>query len=121
MEEKIIQLEHDMWEAALHRDVVSFRNLVMPNAVMICGGYRCLGSEYAELIAEFNISGYSISNMEVVSSGENEVALHYVLKVDAESSRDKDLEGLFHVASIWKRSGEGWKLIFNMDSRIVGQ
>ena len=118
MEKQIIQLEYDMWEAALHKSADEFRKLVKPEAVMICGGYRCTGSEYADIIADFNISGYSISNMEVVSSGNDDVALHYVLKVEVEDSGAKDLEGQFHVVSIWKKFEDQWWLIFNMDSRI---
>lgn len=118
MEKEIIQLEYNMWEAALHRDADSFKSLVCPNAIMICGGYRCMGSEYADIIQDFYISGYSISSMEVISSGKDEVILHYILRVDADKESHKDLEGLFHVVSVWKRTGEEWRLIFNMDSRI---
>lgn len=121
MEKQVIQLEHEMWEAALHRDADAFKRLVSPTAVMICGGYRCSGSEYAGILENFYISGYSMGNMEVVSSSDDEVVLHYTLRVHVENARDKDLEGLFHIVSIWKRSGGTWRLILNMDSRIVGQ
>ena len=121
MEEQIMQLEKNMWEAALHRDADSFRKLVSSDAVMICGGYRCLGSEYADIIPEFYISGYSISGMEVIGSGSDKVILHYVLRVSVENSSARDLEGTFHVVSVWEKIGEAWKLIFNMDSRVAGQ
>lgn len=119
MENEVVHLEYKMWEAALHKDVVGFKELVLPDAVMICGGYRCLGNEYADLIADFNISGYSISNMEVILSSGSEVTLHYILRTQAEDSEAQDLAGLFHVVSIWKKSTDTWNLIFNMDSRIV--
>lgn len=119
MENKVIQLEHEMWEAALHRDTDGFKKLVLPDAVMICGGYRCLGSEYADFLADFNISGYSIKNMEVISTSDNEVTLHYMIRTHAEDVNAQDLVGLFHVVSIWKRKSNTWKLMFNMDSRIV--
>lgn len=119
MENEVIQLEHEMWEAALHKDVVGFKKLVLPDAVMICGGYRCLGDEYAGFIADFNISGYSISNMEVIHLSDSEATLHYVLRTQEEDSQAQDLAGLFHVVSIWKRIADTWNLIFNMDSRII--
>lgn len=119
MENNLIQLEYNMWEAALHRNMEEFKKLVSPNAVMVCGGYRCLGSEYAGFIPYFEISGYSISDMEVISSSDNEVTLHYVIETQAENAGAQDLTGNFHVVSIWKRTAETWNLIFNMDSRIV--
>ena len=119
MEEQVIQLEYGMWEAASNQDTDVFRELVAPDAVMVCGGYRCLGSEYAELIRDFNISGYAIRNMEVISSGGNEVLLHYIIRVDVADPAAKDLEGEFHIASMWKQEGGRWRLAFNMDSRIA--
>lgn len=121
MEQQIIQLEYEMWEAAFHRDAKAFQHLVRPDAVMICGGYQCSGREYAGMIPDFYISGYSIDGMEVISSGIDEVILHYVLRVDVDQKSHKDLEGVFHVVSVWKRIGESWKLAFNMDSRIIEQ
>ena len=121
MERQIIQLEQDMWEAVLCGDVHTFQNLVSPNAVMICGGYRCLGSEYAAIMSDFHIQAYTIRNMEVIDSEENEVILHYIIKIEVEDKDDKDLEGLFHVVSIWKKRRNAWKLVLNMDSRINGE
>lgn len=119
MENEVIQLEHEMWEAALHQDVAGFKKLVLPEAVMICGGYRCLGNEYADFIADFSISGYAISNMEVIHLSDSEVTLHYVLRTQTEDGKALDLAGLFHVVSIWQKKTDSWNLIFNMDSRIV--
>ena len=120
MEQQVIQLEREMWEAALHRDAEAFGRLVLPDAVMICGGHRCSGREYAELLTGFSINGYSISGMEAVGSGEDQMVLHYVIRVDVEDDRDWDLAGLFHIVSVWKKSGGTWGLVFNMDSRIAG-
>lgn len=119
MEQTVIGLEHEMWEAVLRRDGDAFRRLVSPDAVMICGGYRCGGSEYAEMVADFSISEYAIEQMEVVSASEDEVILHYLLRVAVDNSRDADLAGLFHVVSVWKCAGGSWNLILNMDARIV--
>ena len=101
MEQTVIGLEREMWEAVLHRDGDAFRRLVSPNAVMICGGYRCGGSEYAEMVADFSISKYAIEQMEVVSASGDEVILHYLLRVAVDNSRDADLAGLFQ--DVYKR------------------
>lgn len=119
MEDKVVQLEYKMWDAVLHKDVDGFKKLVLSDAVMICGGYRCLGSEYAGFIANFNISGYSIDNMEVISRSDSEITLHYVIRTQVEDANAQDLAGVFHVVSIWTRASNTWNLMFNMDSRIV--
>lgn len=118
--EKIIfEKEHDMWEAASKRDVVAFKELVADDAIMICGGYRCLGAEYAEYIKDFNINGYEIKNEEVIFSSEEAVQIHYVINVKTESPETADLGGVFHIVSLWKIENNQWKLYFNMDSRII--
>lgn len=121
MENIIIQMEYEMWESVLHQDVANFRKLVSPDAVMVCGGYRCLGTEYASFIPDFMISGYEIRHMEVITSSEREVTLHYVIETRVDDVNAKDLSGLFHVVSIWKKNLQDWTLIFNMDSRILEQ
>ena len=73
----IQELEIKMWNAAKSRDSQAFLEVVDENAVMVCGGFRCSGADYA------------------------------------------DLEGVFHITSTWKKVLDKWKLIFNMDSRII--
>lgn len=119
MEQRVMELEREMWEAALHQDTEGFKKLVLPDAVMVCGGYRCLGAEYAGFVADFNISGYDISQMEVIHAGDSEVTLHYLLRTRADDPNAQDLVGLFHVVSIWVKKQDGWHLLFNMDSRIA--
>lgn len=119
MEELIFEKEHDLWRAVSNRDVAAFKELVDDNAIMICGGYRCLGAEYAEYIKDFDINEYEIINEEVVFSGEGAVQIHYVIDVKTELPETSDLGGIFHVISLWKMENNRWKLCFNMDSRIV--
>jgi hypothetical protein len=118
LKDEIINLEHDMWEAALKNNSDAFKKIVSEDAIMICGGERCLGSEYAEFIKVFNISSYSISDVEVIYMSSDIVQLHYVVKVEVAEEEAADLSGRFHVASLWKKTKEEWQLVFNMDSRI---
>lgn len=118
-EELVFAKERDMWKAASNRDVAAFKELVADDAVMICGGYRCLGAEYAEYVKDFNINGYEIINEEVIYSNTEAVQIHYVIDVKTELSEESDLGGVFHVISLWKLVNNQWKLYFNMDSRII--
>lgn len=117
-EKLVIEKEHDMWKAASKRDVAAFKELVADDAIMICGGYRCLGAEYAEYIKDFYINGYKIINEEVIFSSEEAVQIHYVIDVKSDLPETADLAGVFHVVSLWKLEKNLWKLYFNMDSRI---
>ncbi len=118
-EELIIKKEYEMWKAANERDVETFKELVADDAIMICGGYRCLGAEYAEYIKDFYMSGYVIKNVEVIYSSTEAVQIHYVIEVKTDLSDVSDLGGVFHVVSLWKMVNHQWKLYFNMDSRII--
>lgn len=115
----ILALEKRMWQAAKDGKKVDFLKLVCAEAVMMCGGYRCTGEEYAVLIGDFGIANFEISNFQTVCESENIIQVYYVVTTTANSLENVDLAGKFHVTSTWvKRSGE-WKLVFNMDSRIM--
>ena len=116
---EIKKLEVKMWDAAQNRDAEAFLQVVDKDAVMVCGGFRCTGAEYAEIIKEFDVAKYTISNYEVVAQSENLCQIHYVIEITVADRKNADLEGLFHITSTWKKMGDDWKLIFNMDSRIL--
>lgn len=113
----IKERETAMWEAARCRDSSAFLNIVNENAVMVCGGYRCSGADYARIIGEFDCKSYVISDFEVVVQSEDLVQVHYIIETTSEKPENSDLAGRFHITSTWQRS-DSWKLIFNMDSRI---
>ncbi len=119
MNEQIIeQYEIKMWEAAKNRDAEGFLEVVDRDAEMICGGYRCSGAEYAEIIRELDVSEYEISEFQIVAESQEICKVSYVIVTTVADERNKDLEGKFRVTSIWKRIEDNWKLIFNMDSRV---
>lgn len=118
MTAQIKALETAMWEAAKARNPEKFLELVDKNAVMVCGGFRCSGAQYAEIIGEFDIADYIISDFEIVGEDENTCQVHYVIKTTVNEERNADLAGVFHITSTWRKSEHGRRLIFNMDSRV---
>ena len=114
------EYETKMWKAAKNRDKECFLKLVDENAVMVCGGYRCTGAEYAQIVKEFDIASYEMSDFEVIFRTEDMFQVHYLIETKVPREENKDLEGVFHITSTWKRYGDIWKVIFNMDSRVMG-
>lgn len=112
------ELEISMWEAAKTRDSNAFLDVVDRNAIMVCGGFRCSGLEYAEIIKEFDLAEYEITDFEIVAETKDISQIHYVINTKVADKKNADLEGVFHITSTWKKFESGWKLIFNMDSRI---
>lgn len=117
---QIRELEEKMWRAAQSRNKVAFLEVVDENAVMVCGGFRCSGADYAGIISEFDCAGFVIEQFETVCGTPDMVQVHYVITTTAGDPRNADLSGKFHVTSTWKKCGGRWKLVFNMDSRIFG-
>lgn len=115
----IYELENKMWQFAKDSDKNGFAKLVSADAVMVCGGYRCTGAEYAEFISDFGISDFEITNFEIVHETDKTVQVHYIVKTTADVPENADLAGTFHVTSTWKKHNGEWVLVFNMDSRIM--
>ena len=47
-------------------DKAAFLEMVDVNAVMVCGGTRCTGAEYAEIIADFDCAAFEIEEFETM-------------------------------------------------------
>lgn len=112
---EIRELEIKMWEAAKNRDKEAFLKLVSEDAVMVCGGFRCTGAEYARIIEEFDCKEYRISDFEVVARDSEFIQVHYQITTSVNEEANQDLAGTFHITTTWKRYGEEFKVVFNMD------
>ena len=115
---RFFELETQMWDNALSGNREEFMKLVSADAVMVCGGYRCSGENYGEMIKDFGISSFEITDFEITAENEGLASVHYIVKTCADSPENADLAGKFHVASVWEKQDNEWKLVFNMDSRI---
>ena len=113
-----LELENSMWKAAQNRDAEAFLKVVSADAVMVCGGYRCTGREYAEIIRMFDCKSYVIEGFEIVNQDNASFQVHYILKMEALNEENRDLAGTFHITTTWKWTDEGWKVVFNMDQRV---
>ena len=105
-----LELENSMWKAAQNRDAEAFLKVVSAEAVMVCGGYRCSGKEYAEIIRMFDCKSYSIEGFEIVHQGNSSFQVHYILKMEVEKEENSDLAGTFHITTTWKFTDEGRKV-----------
>lgn len=114
----IYELENKMWQSAKDGNKTEFGKLVAADAVMVCGGYRCTGAEYAGFVSDFGISAFVIDNFEIVHETDKTVQVHYIVKTTADTPENADLAGTFHVTSTWENRDSKWVLVFNMDSRI---
>lgn len=115
---EVLMLEKSMWEAAKNRNPKQFLDVVSEDAVMVCGGYRCTGKEYSDIVAMFDCKSYVIDPFEIVNVDEKSVQVHYVIKLEVSNEENSDLAGVFHVTTTWKCMEGVWKVTFNMDQRV---
>lgn len=118
MTEKFLELEKRMWNAAQARNSAEFLNVVDQNAVMICGGFKCSGADYARVVGEFDCAHYEISDFIIVAQSADFVQVQYVIETTAALPENSDLSGKFFVTSTWKCFDGKWRLVFNMDRQI---
>lgn len=114
----VYELEVCMWEAAKNRNPVDFLKVVSEDAVMVCGGWRCSGKEYSEIVAMFDCKRYEMEHFEIVNEDNNSVQVHYVIQLEVNKEENNDLAGTFYITTTWKCIDGVWKVVFNMDQRI---
>ena len=117
-EDPFRELEERLWQAIQNRDAKAFPELVNEDAVMVRGGYRYTGAEYAGIIKDFNCKSYQIDRFEIVCNTAECVQTHYIVTLEAEEDSDQDLAGKFHITTSWRKKDGIWKVAFYMDRRI---
>lgn len=118
LQEKVIGMEKKMWEAFASGNSASFGKIVSADAMMICGGFKESGAEYARIVENVNLSNYELSEFDVKVINPNVVLTNYIVKVDCQ---DYTLAGTFRVSSLWINEDGNWKVVFNQDSNLVSQ
>lgn len=102
----IMSHEAAMWEAARRCDSSAFLEVVSGSAVMVCGGSKCTGADYAHIISEFGCKSYKISDFEIIAQSNDIVQVHYIIETVAEKPENQDPAGRFHITSTWKKGGQ---------------
>ncbi len=118
LQEKVIGMEKKMWEAFASGNSASFGKIVSADAMMICGGFKESGAEYAKIVENINLSNYELSEFDVKIINPNVILTNYIVKVDCQ---DYTLAGTFRVSSLWINEDGNWKVVFNQDSNLVSQ
>lgn len=113
------EYEISMWEAAKNCDASRFSELVSDDAIMVCGGFRCNGAQYCEIVKDFDIESYNIWDFEIIVETDCLCQVHYMIETKVNREENKDLEGVFHITTTWKKINNLWKIVFNMDSRVI--
>ena len=72
-----------------------------------------------EIAGVFDVAEYEITGFEQTAAAENLRQVHYVIRTEVSCAENSDLAGSFHITSTWQKTDGEWKLIFNMDSRIL--
>lgn len=116
-----LKYELAMWECAKTQNSKAFSELVDKDALMVCGGVRMSGAEYAEIIGIFDLKSYTVTDFSEIVKTDTLCQLCYKIETKVNNPENADLEGVFNISSTWHKTASGWKLIFNMDSRIYSE
>ena len=82
-------------------------------------GIQMHGVEYADVVAMFDCKKYVIEHFEIVNQDTKSIQVHYVIHLEVNSEENKDLAGTFHITTTWKCTDDIWKVVFNMDQRVL--
>ena len=107
--DEVMQCEYEMWNSFLSRDRESFLQKVLEEAVMVCGGKRITGREYADIIEFVCIDRFEITDPECVYDDANCIQVHYVVDITVNDNEFQDMAGKFNVTSGWKKDKETWR------------
>lgn len=112
----LIAQEKQMMAAFARGNSQAFAALALPEALMVTGGMRSSGAQYARETAQVRLKDFRMTDFTVLPLSADAVLLHYTLEV-VDYPGPYDLSGVYLVSSVWVRREEGWRLIFNQDAQ----
>lgn len=114
-EDAVMRQEYELWEAARGLDGAVFDKYLASEVNVICNNFRCFGEEYVMTLPAFGLMRYTIERYETVAGGENQIQNYYLVNVKTSDSEELKT---CHVTSTWRRTFEGWKIVFHMRTLV---
>lgn len=116
-EDKIVQMEKDLWEAWKTHNADPFKNNMSDKSVDV-GAEGVMGKEDAvKMIAgsDCQVTSYSISDTKVTWLDKNTALLTYKGTQDATCGGHKVPDAVW-ASSIWTKEGSQWKAAFHQET-----
>ena len=116
-EQKLSQMEKDLWEAWKNHDVEPFKKAMAAQSVNVGSG-GVAGTEQAikDLgSSDCKVSGYSLADTNFTWFDKNTVLMTYKADQDATCNGQK-VPGTVWASSLWVNKGKQWKAAFHQET-----
>ena len=108
--------ETELWDVAKSGDMERFSALLDPQFVAVYASAINDRAAEIEAIGEQKLTGFEINNFTSRQVEPDVILATY--SVDAKGSfRGTDISGRYNAASLWRRSGDGWKLAYHSEAK----
>jgi len=116
-EQKLTQMEKDLWEAWKNHDVEPFKKAMGPQSVNVNSG-GVAGTEQAlkDLgSSDCKVNGYSLADTNFTWLDKNTVLMTYKADQDATCNGQK-VPGTVWASSVWVNKDKQWKAAFHQET-----
>ena len=112
----LITAEKNAWQNIKDKKWDDFKKVFSADFKGVYGsGINTLDKEMSE-VKTLDLKSYTLGDIDVVMIDKDAALLTYSTKVEG-TEDGKDVSGKMNAASIWKKEGNDWRLVFHTDMK----
>lgn len=113
----IIQAEKDIWQIVKDKKANAFgQKLAADFRSVYSDGINTRDKEVA-LIKKIDVKSFSLGDTDVVMIDKDAALVTYTVTMEG-TENGKDESGKYNTASVWKKDGNDWRLVFHSEVKI---
>jgi hypothetical protein len=112
----LIAVEKNAWQNIKDKKFDDFKKVFSADFRGVYGsGINKLDQEMTE-VKTLDLKSYTLGDIDVVMIGKDAALLTYSVTVEG-TEGGKDASGKMNAASVWKKEGSDWRLVFHTDMK----
>jgi hypothetical protein len=112
----LITAEKNAWQNIKDKKWDDFKKVFSADFKGVyASGINALDKEMAE-VKTLDLKSYTLGDIDVVMIDKDAALLTYSVKVEG-TQDSKDVSGKMNAASIWKKEGNDWRIVFHTDMK----
>jgi uncharacterized protein (TIGR02246 family) len=116
VEDSIINLEKQAWEAVKNKDANGFNKLFAEDGLMIDSMGMTTRAAFIQTLPDLNITEYSLENLKVVMLDKDAAVVSYKANVKGSFKGQAFPPNPAYVSSTWVKRGGKWVAMFHQET-----
>ncbi|MBI2833178.1 MAG: nuclear transport factor 2 family protein [Acidobacteria bacterium] len=116
VEQRLVALEKQAWEAFKAKDAAAFKKVLSADAISIDASGMATTEQLTQVMKDYDLTEFSLTDFKVTRLGGRLMLLTYAARVKATYKGEAMPDKPIYSSSIYARRGGAWIAIFHQES-----